>query len=656
MSSLFDFLKSLKKYRGTIKINGKKSCLLFILNSLMLIGYSQKNRINIASELNKLAQIKDLPTFWEGTGVRQVSSYDTTGRNDDGFSGKYSFVRRNSDSSLVIFDVPGNGSINRIWTPTPTDDTLDFYFGGINKPSFSICFSDLFSGKIFPFVSPLTGNEIGGFFCYFPIPFKNGCKIVSRGKQIQFFQIQYRSYSNDYQITNFVKQLDDSAMEAFGQVSKKWNKVDDMGSARAIYTDTLLLAGQSVTLAELDQGGRILGIKLQPADAFKGLNKQIDLKISWDNEKQPAVYMPVADFFGYAYGKESMQSLLLGTRDNVNYCYFPMPFNSKAKIELIYRPFDIHSKDHPIKIKTEVFVSNKKLDSTKEGKFYAFWNADIKTPLGKPHVFLQGFGHGHYVGTILQAQGLNPGMTLFFEGDDVSVIDNEMRIHGTGSEDYFNGGWYALLDRWDKKMSFPLFGSLDYSLPYARTGGYRLFVSDKMPFEKSIYHTIEHGPEKNNIPGNYVSVSLYYARKSINQSQIVPTNSLTKVFIADTFMIYPQLMKYNIEGTVEVSNNRFQSNTGGQLRIDLSDLPTGQYQVFFDIEKSPDGADIFMWQRQRQVSKLFSFYATEKKSLECEYICDINIDEFQNTVTVHFKKDKIKSAAYIKRLILIRKK
>lgn len=87
-------------------------------------------------------------------------------------------------------------------------------------------------------------------------------------------------------------------------------------------------------------------------------------------------------------------------------------------------------------------------------------------------------------------------MTLFFEGDDSTYVDNKMRLHGTGSEDYYNGGWYALLDRWDRGNSLPLHGCLDYSLPMARTGGYRFFLADKMSYEKEIYHGMEHGEVK----------------------------------------------------------------------------------------------------------------------------------------------------------------
>ena len=48
-----------------------------------------------------------------------------------------------------------------IWTPTPTDNMLYFYFDGQKEPGLKIKFSDLFSGKVYPFTKPICGNEIG---------------------------------------------------------------------------------------------------------------------------------------------------------------------------------------------------------------------------------------------------------------------------------------------------------------------------------------------------------------------------------------------------------------------------------------------------------------------------------------------------------------
>ena len=81
---------------------------LFVLLGILVINvFAQENLITSASELNKLGEISDLAGYVGDTAVKQVSSYHTTGNNDDGFSGKYSFIRRNPDSTLVIFDEAG---------------------------------------------------------------------------------------------------------------------------------------------------------------------------------------------------------------------------------------------------------------------------------------------------------------------------------------------------------------------------------------------------------------------------------------------------------------------------------------------------------------------------------------------------------------------
>ncbi len=634
-----------------------KIFLYIIFSSFTFSSLAQKQAINISTELNRFISINELPKYDDNTLIRQFSSYDTTGNNDDGFSGKYSFIRRNPDSSLVLFEAAGNGVINRIWTPTPREDTFDFYFGGSNDPSFSIKFSDLFSGKIYPFILPLCGNQLGGYYCYFPIPFSNGCKIVSRGKQMQFYQIQYRNYPDDYDVKNFNQNLNNEEKSSYEKLIATWNKSYDpslkkSSNIKTIHTDKMLAPGETITLATIDNGGRIEGIKLQPAQIFTGLNKQVDIRITWDGEKLPAIYAPVADFFGYAFGKVSMQSLLLGSANNINYCYLPMPYDSKAKIELIYRPLPTQKNIGPLRIIADVYFSSEKRNEKTEGKFYAVWNKAINPLLGEPYIFLNGKGKGHYVGTILQAQGLRSGMTLFFEGDDVTFIDGKMTMHGTGSEDYFNGGWYAVLDRWDRRMSLPLHGSLDYSLPFAHTGGYRLFLSDKMSFEKSIYHTIEHGPVNNNFPVDYTSVAMYYAAAPISPSEI-PSNDLTKIYISDTMMVYRQLMKFSFDGAFNMDGDVFTARKGGHLQIDLSEIPAGNYKLYADGETSEDGAGITVWQRQTLVSKPVSFYSAEKAKKQL-YLCDITMDDFKNTITLQFNDDENKKIN-IKRLILIRK-
>ncbi len=83
--------------------------------------------INVAaqgllSELQRHYQFNRLAEYREGV-VRQYSGYDLTGGNDDGFSGKYSFIRLEG-AKQVIAEMKCPGVINRIWTPTPSNDTI----------------------------------------------------------------------------------------------------------------------------------------------------------------------------------------------------------------------------------------------------------------------------------------------------------------------------------------------------------------------------------------------------------------------------------------------------------------------------------------------------------------------------------------------------
>ena len=623
--------------------------------------------VSLVSELEQFRTIKDLPAYRDQTVVGQISSYDTTGGNDDGFSGKYSYIKKLSDTSLLLFDMQGPGVINRIWTPTPSDDSLDFYIDDTMHAAFTIKYRDLFSGKVFPFVHPLCNNQLGGYYCYLPIPFQRRCKIVYRGKQTQFHQIGYRLYPEKTVVKNFDPELGANEKQLLRQIQSLWNKSDrtvqDFRSETAVALQTTktgfqLRPGEKHTLLQINKGGRIMGIELDPSPAFEGMEKGVDLKITWDDETVPAVYCPVADFFGYAFGKASMQSLLIGSDGKKNYCYFPMPFDRSATIELIYRkPLSANDAPGPLTINARVYFTNEAREISTEGKFYAFWNNQSRVPLHQPHEFLHVTGKGHYVGTVLQAQGLEPGMTLFFEGDDSTVVDGQLRMHGTGSEDYFNGGWYALMDRWDGPLSMPLSGALDYSLPLSRTGGYRLHLTDKIPFQKEIYHSIEHGPEHNNKPGFYTSVAYYYSNTAPVKAVPIRTEE-TRVYTPDTMILYPQLLTFNSGGDIAIQQRgeSFIFNTAGEasIRVQLQEIPVGNYRILFDYSTLPQGCLFALWQRQTGLTGWISAYSAAAEQVRKHYFSDISLTPLNHTLTIRFKADQDKKQFSLHRIILVK--
>ncbi len=523
--------------------------ILFILSYTNQIVFGQTT--SWGDELNLLRQVNLLPVYRSNSVVEQISSYDRTGGNDDGFSGKYSYIRV-ENNKLVLADLQGPGVINRIWTATPTEDTVSFYFDGESTPRLKIKFSELFAGSIFPFMSPVSGNAIGGHYSYVPIHYKESCKILFHGSKIEFIQIQYRnlpdtsieSYNNSFSAEdrNIMLNVRGVWANVFPSVS---NFTNANSSNIQTHTEQFILnPGDEKIFFDTDIPGRIVGFEIDGGNGFEGQYKDVILSARWDNEDIESIYSPLADFFGYAYGKGSMRSILIGRYANNNYCYIPMPYDNNATLKLSYKIRKMPVQQ-PIPITVKVFYNNISRVVAQEGKFYAVWRREINPPIGRYYDFLKVDGKGHYIGTMHIAQGLRPGVTLFFEGDDVTYVDGKMTIHGTGSEDYYNGGWYNIAGRWDRAHSLGIHGSLDYNTALYRTGGYRFFLSDKMSFEKNIRHSMEHGPEGNEFPVDYTSVAYFYNSSPLTE-RMEPTEHLREVYIPQEPFLRPNTKEFDI--------------------------------------------------------------------------------------------------------------
>jgi hypothetical protein len=63
-----------------------------------------------------------------------------------------------------------------------------------------------------------------------------------------------------------------------------------------------------------------------------------------------AINCPVTDFFGYAFGRPSMQSMIAGVKDRVHYCFFPMPYDRKASLKLTYLQTSGNGSVNPCKV------------------------------------------------------------------------------------------------------------------------------------------------------------------------------------------------------------------------------------------------------------------------------------------------------------------
>ena len=633
-----------------------RSLCIYILVLPFLSPFSSETLAgdNWARGIQELYRLDRLPTLRASVKVASQSSYDRTGGNNDGFNGQYSYVRRAKDG-LVLADLEGPGIIYRIWTPTPTEDMLEFYFDGESEPSIRVRFRELFLGNHPAFVRPLVGYGAGGFYSYVPLPYEKSCKILIRAKRMQFYQINYATYPEDTAIKSFslepgseYLQHREKAIALFdscgGDISAY--AVPPGGKIDRFKFEKTLKPQEAVTIFDIDQPGRIVGIRMWPAEAFAGKSRNIILRAYWDGDQKPAILSPAGDFFGYAWGYPAMKSLLIGTADGIDYCYYPMPFDKSARIELLSQR-DSNAKQTTVKVEV-LFVPIGRREN--EGKFYAIWTRENPTTKGKPFTFINTEGQGHLVGFIQQSQGFESGNTYFFEGDDQTTIDGELVIHGTGSEDFYNGGWYDVPGRWESARSFPLSGCLGYKKHLGRTGGYRLLLADAYAYRKSTLQTIEHAPTGNELLNDYCGLTFLYSMER-------PTCEFTLPPVADRKVIDLERIVFATWWNVPIYAFSYRDTTLTKAGEKLNDkdirflsmraegndwfghhficftceLPvTGKYKVSLDVIKGPAQGIVQLFMDEAPVGPSVDMYAEKRQHAPNEYIGTLGLDEGPN--------------------------
>lgn len=605
--------------------------------------------------IEQLYRLDRLATFRDSVQVASVSSYDRTGGNNDGFGGQYSFVRKQS-GGLVLADLEGPGVIYRIWTPTPTDDMMEFYFDGEAEPRIRVKFRELFMGTHPAFERPLVGYGAGGFYSYVPLPYARSCKVFIRAEHMQFYQINYATYPETMGIETFSAQPTsaqrahiEKAKALFGSAGKDISAyvVPEGGEVETITSKVTLRAGQAATLANLDRPGRIVGIRIGPAEALAGKKRDVVLRAYWDNDPTPAIVSPAGDFFGYAWGEPAMRSLLAGAADGVSYCYFPMPFDRSARIELYAEP----GLDRTVAVEAQVlFVPIARRQN--EGKFYALWRRENPTTLGKPFTFIGTAGHGHLVGCVQQSQAFETGGTYYFEGDDQTTIDGERVIHGTGSEDFYNGGWYDVPGRWETQRSFVLSGCLGYKKHLGRTGGYRIMLGDAYAYRESLLQTIEHAPTNNDMLNDYCGLTYLYSQDRPTCDFALPPADQRAVLDPDRIIfatwwnvpIYSfslrnaTLTKEGIQHEGRevrfLSMRARETATFGPHSISFTcELPAaGTYRISLDVVKGPEQGKVQLFLDEAPVGPELDLFSEERHPAKDQYIGTLDLEQGPNNL------------------------
>lgn len=244
----------------------------------------------------------------------------------------------------------------------------------------------------------------------------------------------------------------------------------------------------------------------------------------WDGETTPSVDVPLGFFYGVgSSGEGNMKGLLVGVDPTTHtyYNYFPMPYSTSARIVLVNNSGQTITNATGMTQYNPAAYSNLGADA---GYFVAQYNREAPTTSGKDFVWGNfPSGTGHIVASSLTIN--NAAADDVLEGDERVFVDSssyQPQLHGTGTEDMFNGGFY-----FSKGIfNLPVHGApLRYvdAVGNHQTSMYRLELADAIPFEKSVLFKIEHGPA-DDVNAAYEGGVFAYIKK--NAESLIQTDSL----------------------------------------------------------------------------------------------------------------------------------
>jgi len=530
-----------------------------------------------------LYELEKLPVLPRGVRAYQISSYDRGGGNDDG-NRKYAYIEYDRQSrEFTIFRAYGPGRLLRFWmTGWRNPDTLSFYRNQRNDPFLHVPVLEIFSGTHPEFPENLVGDDeksSGGFYSYVPISFFEGLEI--RTERIsRYIQLTYHLYENDSALRN--KGLPDITFSAGEKTVQDAHFNIPFGS-----TDSLF---------RYEGGGGFVEELILNIDGTAPDLSSVYVTAAFDNSPEPQIKTTLSHLAGGTLSGERVSAAVVDVKrihGGVSIAFrLPMPFSSSVEISLASEDITLTGN-----ARMSIVSSPGMAAALKENKAGYLHGSMKKTvfhgePLSPDSAEL-GYiaGYGKLVGSVLTVEGKDPENRRILEGDDRIFIDGAAtpQLHGTGTEDFFNGGWYY------NRGPF----TLDlHGHPVYRNNGdsdittqYRFLLNDFIPFYSSLKFTMEHGPG-NDEEGTFISTLFWYGHSSPVLKQITHVSDYNDALSAP-LLGTPDMTPVTYNGA-EFSGNRsitveISKDADGILLRRKVDISKGNQCVAVSVDGVPAG-------------------------------------------------------------------
>jgi hypothetical protein len=451
------------------------------------------------SGLEQMTLVERLPLLRSDVQVHYEGSIDKRGGNADW---DWWLYQDTNTQEWVICEADGPGCLWNFVVHHAvghSDPVYRFYIDGGKEPTFEIRHSEF--GEKAPFVAPLADKfipqvekdarlkainfQIVRSFC--PMPFTKSLRITSSVK-LQgnhttgggWGHAIWHSYPTGKGLRQF------TGKEDLGALLGLWRNLGEDPKPREGIQSTAfkgaITGGASRVLLDLPGKGSLSAMRLKLEQATPETLGSLWLRITWDGDVRPGVECPVGAFFGNEFGKNRLQTLMQGVKnDGTMYNYWPMPFWQSARVELENRGDQTVSFDGTVDFKPSTVLEYPQAGT---GHFRTSTYQPMTTkPHGRDSLVAQIAGSGHVVAGLITAK------SSMCEGDVRVYIDGcgTPALESDGSESWACYGWgFEFPPQANPASSYDGAGNSAWSM-------LRLLMGDCYPFRTSFRMTVEGG-------------------------------------------------------------------------------------------------------------------------------------------------------------------
>lgn len=465
-----------------------------------------------------------LPDLAGGAQTKQFSSFGRNGSNDDGFVGRYSCLRTNGPGCVLAED-RGPGEIDSIWFTR--DNGTVAATGNIRVVLDGVTVLDANLQSVVngdrgaPFVWPLVTNAdqtSGGVTIKVPMPYRESMLVTTANNPL-FYHVGYREFADATGVTRFNPA--DPANDVVATL-RNAGRQDPKPAQPGATTATATASpgpGADATLASLPGPAAITALRLRIPDGAATEGNLAGLRIRATFDGRTTVDSPVGEFFGAGLGERDVRSLMFSmdaAPDGWYSSWWMMPYASSAQVQLVNTTGATISG-----VQAEITHAPNGRWTTElaaggtAGHFTAQSRAGASTQT-RDWIVADQPGRGRFVGVTQVVRNTVAGGNErgYLEGDERVHVDGSLtpQIHGTGTEDYYESGWY--FNRGEYTGVFT--GNTGHRVHTATCAVecdsmYRLQLGDAVPYTAGLRFGIEHGPQ-NDVPVTESSTAFLYTK------------------------------------------------------------------------------------------------------------------------------------------------